>query len=540
MAVPHQEFKKAGADIGAGITEQFLNRFGIAHFKTIPAVYSGQEVFNDFDVKLSVTYKVTAPLQFDLAPISKARFKKILHAHFVAKGSSIKSADEVHLAPANVQLTTKKMEFVVTVHKKDGSVDFSVPFVWDLKALCAVVLTDAGSNKKALRLIPIKVEFSQPNSLILSDIRTAIRRVRVPTKNHESALAGPGDTEWCIKLERLFLFIINQVLGKQLANFITALELPRAIELVSGLSIQPFMLEVVDNALLVGGRVLPTKAVNNRLSNRIDVLMQEFSRRYDEEVSDIAVLDDKSWKIGNSPTFKWLEEQVKEAEAEARAHRDRPIPTKPRVPENLYLLSNDTLFDQLAKLHLNYYQGEEFSTPEILAFRAVAGYWLKIDGASANVVQKGIAVRANFGAHGHAGVQVRNFWDLKNLGRWEDLIDLCIDLKADPRFEISAYPIFKTNGIYLHLLLNKPDRIEAKWCGGVPGEIPGRLLAFILTTMSALILSLLKVLIASFVVKIADYPSNFPGTAIPWSPNMNTTPSNNGPYLTFSGDPTFK
>lgn len=123
-------------------------------------------------------------------------------------------------------------------------------------------------------------------------------------------------------------------------------------------------------------------------------------------------------------------------------------------------------------------------------------------------------------------------------GRTSSIFVLISKLILD--FEIGAHPLFKSDGIYLHLLLNKPDKIAVNFCGNVPGQISGALLRFIIETMSRLVLAQLKLLIALFVVKIASYPSTFPGTFIPWRPNMNTTPSNDGPYLTFSGDPTFK
>ncbi len=537
MTIPYQEFKQAGADIGAGLTEAFLNKFATAHFKAAPSIYKGSQDFNDFDVKVTATYAVKNALVFDLAPFSKARFSKVWLAHLKARGSSIRGVTGLSSVPPNVRVTTKKMEFSVTVFKKDGSIDFSIPFVWDLQALCAVILVDAGGQQKAIRLTPIKVEFSQPTPTIVAAIRDQIRKTRKIVAVESREGTGPGDTEWCIKLERLFLFIINNILSKQLASFLAELGLPRAIELVRGVSIQPFMVEVSNDALLVGGRVIASKALDEQLAAQLDAVMVEFHRRYEAEFLT-AEFNPSKFKIDNTETFKWLKTKVDEAEAEARKHRRRSR-ARLKVPDNLFLLSNDQLFDQLAKKLLNYYRGEEFATPEFAGFRAVAGYWVKIDGAAANVIPNGIDVRANFNAHGHAGIQVRNFWDPKHWGQWEDLIDLCIDIKADPRFEIGAIPIFNPDGIYLNLILKKPDQIDLSFCGNVPGVIARALLTFIFDVMSRLVMSMLKILIALFVVKITDYPAEFPGTALKWKPNMNQLAFNSGPYLTFSGDPQF-
>ena len=536
MTIPFQNFVKAGVDIGAGITEAFLNRFAVAHFKDATSAYSGTVEITEFDQKLTVDYAAKNPLVFDLAPISKKRFAKIWLAHLEAINRNTVNINESAVVPPNVQVTTDKLEFVFTVFKKDGSADFKVPFKWDLKATCAVVLDDGPGDTKAIHLDPIKVTFSQPASFIAQQIREELLRVR-KIRNPQPQPEGPSDVNWCIKLEKLFIFVLNQILSRQLASFIGGIELPRAIELVDGMRISPFMLEVVADSLLVGARVLPARGLNSDLTTKLNAVMLEFEKRYTNEFlsSDFRVSD---WKKDSSPTFQWLEERINEAEAEAKAYSRRPAGG--RVPENVYILTNHRLYDQLARTYLNLFRSEEKQTPEYSGFRAVAGYWLQIQRASGGVVPGGINVSAEFAAHGHAGIQVRNIWNPKHWGRWEDLVDLCVDAVADPKFEIEAFPAFKNNGIFLHLLLKNPNRIKTTWCSDVPGKIAGDLLAFILTLLSELILAVIKLFIAAFLFKIVSYPPNFPGTPIKWEPNMNGNATNNGPYLTFSGDPKFK
>src|SRR2546430_2359512 len=126
MAIPYQAFKDAGADVGAGVTEAFLNRFATAHFAGYPAVYGGQYESDQFEQKIRIEFQAQNPLVFTLAPLGPNKFGKLWVAHLQARGSKIKTPAELITIPPDVEVTTSKMKFVITVFKADGSVDFSV------------------------------------------------------------------------------------------------------------------------------------------------------------------------------------------------------------------------------------------------------------------------------------------------------------------------------------------------------------------------------------------------------------------------------
>lgn len=537
MAIPYKEFQAAGSDIGAGLTETFLNRFSVAHFKATPSLYGGKQRFDNFDKPILITFKVNSPISFDLSPIPQSKFQKLWFAHLKAKGSPITTASAIASVPPNLEVVTKRMSFEVAVLKSDGTIDFSVDFTWDMKARCGVLLVDLGGNKRAIRLDPLKIEFSQSQSQIEQEIRGAIQKTLKQGGKQSSSMSGNHDEKWCIKLEKLFLFIINQVLAIQLANFLKAWELPRAIELVQGISVSPSFLEIKENSLLVGGQIISARALNSDLTSRLDGFMREFRERFDAEFKS-PDFDPAKWNTKPSPAYKWLKDTADQLERDAKkgAVKNKG---KARSDENLFLLSNDRLFDQLAKVYLNTYRSEEFASPEFLGFRAVAGWWFKVDGAFGQVVPGGVSIGANIGCGGHAGVDVRNIWDPKHWGQWEHLIDLCIRIIADPKFGIAAYPEFRNDGIYLRAWLENPKQLDIHFCGNVPGVIPAKLIEWILALFSRPLLDVIRIFIALFAIKIADYPNSFPGTALPWNPHMNTKPNNNGPYLTFSADSTF-
>ncbi|MGF6790176.1 hypothetical protein [Paraburkholderia sp. 35.1] len=539
MSIPVDDLKAAGADVGAGVNEIFLNRFSAAHFKAVPSLYSGKQRFDNFDQPVEVAFAVTTPIVFDLAPLLPARFEKLWLAHLRAKGSPVPLSGTVPTTPPNLVVTTSDMKFVVTVLKKDGSTDFSVDFDWDMTARCGVLLVDLADNRRAIRLDPLKVEFSTPQLTIQKDIRDAIRAKLKIKEEKEADPQLKHDTKWCIDLEKLFLFIINQVLAIQLANFLKTWELPRAIQLIDGVDVSPSFLAIRDHALIAAGHVLTARAgISSELSERLNSVLREFRQHFDAEFQD-PDFDAKKWKAGKSESFLWLKAKADEYERDAQKLSQKQKKSKARYDENLCLFTDDKLIDQLARIYLNTYRHDEFDSPEFAGFRASAGWWFRVDNARGRVVPGGVAVDANVSCGGHAGIDCRNFWDPKHWGEWEHFIDLCINIKADPDFSVAASPEFRADGIYLRTRLENPKQLHVKFCGNVPGAIPQALLGWILTLFSGPLLDAIRSLIAMFAFKVASYPRQFPGTALNWTPNMNSVPTNEGPYLTFSADPVF-
>src|SRR6185503_10323846 len=157
-------------------------------------------------------------IKFSLAPITPSRFKGVWVSHLRSKGAPNLREQDVALVPPNLVLNAEKVKFIFTVYKgHTNDEDFSVDFEWDLEARCAVLLVDAEGGTKAVRLEPLKVQFSKPPAAIESEIAAAVKKIGERRAKRGRAIQGrfgdPTDPEWCVKLEKLFLFLVNQVLG---------------------------------------------------------------------------------------------------------------------------------------------------------------------------------------------------------------------------------------------------------------------------------------------------------------------------------------
>jgi hypothetical protein len=167
--------------------------------------------------------------------------------------------------------------------------------------------------------------------------------------------------------------------------------------------------------------------------------------------------------------------------------------------------------------------------------KAECGWWVNVGGASAEVVPKGIFVKAQAAVGGYARGCVPNP-DPKHWGEWM-CIGLGVALRVVPDFLVKAYFTFNTDGVYLRLVLLSTG--VSVTIDGAPGWL-NDLLGWITSMLTQPLFAAISLLIAAFRVRIIEYPRYLPGTALEWEPRLNTTPENAGPYLVFTADPIIK
>ena len=526
-----------GVDVAGALTEDFLNTFSEAHFKHGSDIYKGSVTITEFDSNLKISYEFMNRIKFELNPIRASLFEALWLSHLRAKGAPGLTA--VNIVPPNLVIRSEKIKFVFTVYKgRTATEDFSVTFEWDIEARCAVHLVDAGGNAKAVRLEPLKIVFSKPATTIASEIAAAVKRVGQdrhvsPTKS-VGKFGNPRDPEWCTKVEKLILFLVNQVLATSMSNFVREWNLPRAIELIKGVSITPTYLDIVAKALIVGGQVqyaLPRVSVH---SERITGFLEEFNDQFSREMSGLTEEAMEKWSPDQSSSFQFLrqkEQQIKAELSEVQALAALSY------PENLQILSNSKLFDALAKAYLKDDHHADYEKGLDFLVKAAAGWWERVDGALGRVVPGGIEVGANVSVGGYASACIPNP-DPKHWGQWL-CVGLCIDLRPKPNFSMAAFPSFPADGIYVRLNL-LTEKIEVNFCGRVP-DWANKIIGWISGVLTQPLLAVIRAFIALFNIKIVDYPSHFPGTPLQIDAfRFNTRPTNVGPYLVFTADPKFK
>lgn len=536
MTYPYQDLEAAGVDIAGLINENFLNKFSVSHHKINPHLYEGADHTDELGDKVEVKFKVTNPLKFDLNPIPESRFRGLYESHLIRKGMAPDKKNNIFPVPANLKLSTEKVSFeIAVIDSQSGSDIIRVPFAWNMEARCAVTLVEK-NGAYSVHLDPLKVEFSISEPAALTELRRCLLGKKASKDIGLPSKYTSPDPEWCIKIERLILLLVNKVIAVQLSNFIRAWELPKAIELVDGVEFKPNYLDIKANYLALGGHVTMTPTAASTLQSKASVILIEYAHRVQEEFDAMSDEQIKSIKTAKLKSVEWLKETTSSLGAELvkGASSGRKSKSGKIFEKNIALLINDKPIDYIAKKELTIRDASNSSIQLDRALKAEAGWWLNIHSVSSGIAPGGLWVKATPDIGGYARICHFDI-DPKNFGQWKCYGPSVQLIIKNAKF--SAYPSFEPGGVYLRGRFSS-DGIEVR----IPGwpTWANDLLAWITRALSDPIIDFLGALLSLFKIRIVEYPKHFPGTGLEWTPNINTTPANVNSYLEFSADPTFE
>lgn len=536
MTYPYQELEAAGVDIAALVNENFLNKFSTSHHKTNPHLYEGADHTDELGDRVEVKFKVANPLKFDLNPISESRFRGLYESHLITKGMNPSQKTNIFSVPANLKLSSEKVSFeIAVIDSQSGSDIIRVPFAWNMEARCAVMLIETNGTY-SVRLDPLKVEFSIGESAALLELRQSLLGKKALPGAEKSSKYNSPDPEWCIKIERLILLLVNKVIAVQLSNFIRSWELPKAIELVKGVDFKPSYLDVKANYLALGGHVTMAPIAMSTLQAKASVILGEYARRVQEEFDAMTDEQIKNIKTAKLESVEWLRETTISLGSELvkGSSSGKASKSGSAFDKNVSLLINDKPIDYIAKKELTLRDGSSSSVQLDRALKAEAGWWLNVYNVSGGIAPGGLWVKATPDIGGY--VRICHFdIDPKNFGQWKCYGPAVQLILRNAKF--AAYPSFESSGVYLRGRFSS-DGVEVR----IPGwpNWANDLLAWVTRALSDPIIDFLGTLLSLFKVRIVEYPKHFPGTGLEWTPNVNTTPANILSYLEFSADPAFE
>jgi hypothetical protein len=540
MNIPYQDMQNGAVDLGAVVTEQFLNDFSAGHFKDVPDIYSGHQRFTNFGNDIDIAYQFKKPILFHLTPIPIQHFKRIWHSYLKKKGAASLTAEQVVLVPPNLGLEADDVTFTITCYDGHSStVVLTITFDWKITGLCSISLSSG-----TLTLVPIKLEFSDANSLLLEVLRRELDAViRERNGGGPCGQAGSTDPVWCAKAEEFILFLLNSVLSVQMSNFVTTWKLPNAIQLFDGVNLSPNFLLIQNGMLVVGGQITTQPLGISPIQTAVERIIDDFRNHALAEFENADEEYIRRWVPENSSTLAWLGKTIEGLESQLKATSQDRVPARRQQRQSaalsptLALCSNSKLFDVLAKKYLSANNGWTGGTQLDHIVKADIGWWFKVDNATGAVIPGGIQVSANVSIGGSVSVCVFDL-DPKHFGDWA-----CINIAAElaplpnpPGFALQAYPNFKSDGIYVSAnLLTEAIGLQVPGWPGWANDILG----WVTGMMTVPLLAAIRLVISLLNIRIAQYPTDFPGTGMPWTPNMSSTPSNAGPYLVFSAAPQF-
>lgn len=538
--IPVDKLKAAGVNVAGVIHEKFLNDFAIAHKKNNPSIYEGTTLIEDLDDLVRIDYEFASAATFDLTPISKSRFKPIWKRHLARKGGDAAILSREGITPENVAIRAPSVKFLITVYEgQDTSkIRFKVDFDWELTARAAINLKLDGTGQRAIRLEPIKVTFAKPISVIASEIHKAIvsPTIHKPNKTAPEKYSplNNGQEEWCVRVEKLIILFLNDILSKEISNFIREWELPRAIELMDSVKLQPDYLLVSNNMLIVGAQVIDTPTGVSPLQSELDTLLRQFNERYLDEFERMDDTALEKWRPDNSPTLSWLNEKVMYYEDLLDAEAIEYSRPKKKTGPTIELLTDSVLIDLLAKKNLSVNDGWEGTVKLDRLVKGTVGWWFRVDNAKGGIVPGGFSVGADVNIGGK--IQVCHFdFDPKNFGGWQ-CYGPCVNLRPVPNFGIEAFPTFRTKGVYLGARLTTQG-IAVSFCDWPSWA--NKILGWATSMLTKPLFDAIRAIISLFQIRIAKYPKHFPGTGLEWKPNMTSRPVNIGDYLSFQASPKF-
>lgn len=535
MSYPYQDLEAAGVDIAGLVNEEFLNKFSASHHRVNPNLYQGIDHTDELGDRVEIKFKVANPLTFDLTPISGSRFRSLYEAHLIRKGMNPSQISRLFSVPVNIKLNSNKVSFeIAVINLQDGTDIVRVPFAWDMEARCSVILVESNGTY-AIRLDPLKVEFSAGEKAALNEVQQALIGNSLESGSDEPHHYRSPNPEWCLKIERLILLLVNKVIAVQLSNFIRSWELPKAIELVDGVDFKPSYLDVKANYLALGGHVTMSPVSVSALQAKASAVLAEYTQRIQAEfdaMTDEEIVNIKSAKL---KSVEWLKSATNALGSESEnASSGKGTPASSTFTKNISLLFNDKPIDYIAKKELSIRDGSSTSIQLDRALKAEAGWWLNIHSVSGGIAPAGLWVKATPDIGGYARICHFDI-DPKNLGKWKchgPAVQLVIK-----NAKFAAFPSFESNGVYIRGRFSS-DGIEVR----IPGwpSWANELLAWVTRALSDPIIDFLGALLSLVNIRIVEYPKHFPGTGLEWKPNMNTVPENIGPYLELSADPTFE
>jgi hypothetical protein len=529
-------FEKNKVDFGAMISEEFLNRFAVAHHKLNNSIYHITQHISNFGLNLDIKLDVNNPIAFNLSPIDENRFVKIWKSHLMIKGA--KKDVEPPFTPPNLKISVSNVCFTFIVHKEDGTIDFETEFNWDIVGTCAVVL-DFIENENILRLEPIKLEFSKHETELLAIVQKKFATLKDSKK---AAFSNQLREKMAVNdPEKLVLYLLNQVLATQITNFVQQFKLPKAFELMDGITIEPGFLSIEDRALSVGCKVGNNLSASpEAVVSQLNIFLSDFKEKINEEFYDFDEEKLKKWKIEESPSYKWLNTKLEDLKRSKTKKVAIKRIANENYPENIIIFTNDEISDSIANKYFNFYKSEDYETTLIPAVLKVkCGWSVKLSNADTEIMEHGLKLSMNAKLHAYAGVGAPNP-DPKHWGEWVWL-NLGVSIWPDPELGVIANPLFKTDGVFMNGKTTTTC-IKAN-IDGVPSWANAAV-AWITGLLTTPLFAVINLIISNFDFKIINYPPDgFPGTAFVIKPEnwrLNQEPVKKGSYLVFSADTYFE
>ena len=468
-------------DVAAGLSEATLNDFLQAHWKaeeaTQTSVYKGSG--RSDELAISWSYHVTAPAVISLAPLTAARFAPIYR-------NWLRTVPEVsrHLVdprlpspppkpgiigdapPPNVQVSASAIHVEL---KTDTGIDVGLDVSM---VITGFVETTNDSGNRVLRITPIDARITNQGT-IQSELRRLLGMHKLDDPN-------------CVALEKLILYIVNVVLANRIGSFVREFGLPVPIKLVNNLTLGDLTVLIVEKHIVLLAH-LGSEVSVARIAPELEQLREPDS----EILRALAARKSTSVNQYALPQNQILRTQVISPAA------DWPS-------RGIFIILHQRFFQALVST-MGVDQRQDKCEGWAI-FKICWGYFLKLWGLVATVVDTGLIVRGKFDGAGYGKACIETHCG-------DACVGLSAEAKADPT--ILAQFSFQSSEFWMGA---SPVPFPVKWeVGGLPWPF-GDVVGWFLDVLTGLAEVFLAAIGYQFRTKLTTLPANFPGTNLQYTP----------------------
>lgn len=479
-------FSASNYDVAAGLSEATLTDFLDAHWKTesttTSSVYKGTG--RAAELALEWSYDVTAPATIDLMPIDPTRFARIYRGWLTtvpelkrylidrAKESEPNERGELGaVPPPNVRINVPKLNVVI---KTDSGVTVSFDYAL---TIIGVIQIEMAGNQRVLRITPISAKVTDAVAL------SAAIKAAMPAA--PSAMATD-----CVALEKLILYILNVLIANRIGSFVRQFSLPVAIDVVNGVTVSDVEIEIVDDLLVLMGRISAGPAPAATLAATL-----AFNGDHHEVASHGADAQKGESTVFARPTDVIPVVDLKAAKA---------LGSWPQ--RGLFIILHERLFQAFAAT-VGINESHERCT-SIAIFKACYGYAVRIWGATATVNGNGVDVQAQFAGSGWIKGCIETHCK-------DECAKISFNPSADPKFGTE----FSIVGRDLWMTAT-PRMFDIHWnVGGLPWPI-NKIIGWVLDQLSDIAVAIIRLLGLQWKKQLTSFPAIFPGTTIGFDPKL--------------------
>jgi hypothetical protein len=486
-------------DVAAGVHETVLNAFSVAHHTNEhPKPANPYKGSGDIaDLQLGYAYDIAKPAVFDLSP--NPSFDDLMSRWLIAQPEILqfRSTEGVRKLLAtptpNVKLTVP--DIALTFKLKSISKQIQVSF--SLVVLCFVT-TD---NANQLRITPISAVVGDPQALQQAVINAA-KAAGIPLGKHDAT---------CFELWELVKYIINNALADRISQFITSIPLPSFINVFGSVSLGNVSVVVIEKF------VVATAIVTVR--------MRQLLESHDAPPADMK-------------QHATMMQGVADAVFREASHGASPMSMQTAIDaaalpgHGFFLLLTQTLFQKLANKYVNINDSSESCGTFLGIFQGCAGWAIRLWNPRVSLQPPNLLVDFDFLADAYAKARA-----LLHCG-WTPWGSIGVKGTANPARLVSTFYASGGNTIWTSagprpFLINWTPRGNFGW----PLTAIIALLLDILTNVAVNIAALIG---ARWTIKLAEIPSNIPGTGVTASPTIDHAMTNYNGDLAVTGTVTFR